>query len=153
MWHFANLNKEQKLERRHLLDTYAAVAQISIFVPVLALQIYFLVAWVQRKKWGMSAEAEVPSSPYLKRARSAQAWWSLGGLRRIWRKGAWWAGERVEVWGFEALRGEMVVAGCWMGWLMLLCVVQTKGGMLSISFCLYPVAQVEECVCGIVLVV
>lgn len=143
MWHFANLNEEQKLERRHLLDTYAAVAQISVFVPILALQIYFLVAWVQRK-WGMSAEAEVPSSPYLKKARSVQAWWSLGGLRRIWRKVVWWAGEKVEVWGFEALRGEMVVAGCWMGWLVLLSVVQTKGGMLSILFCLYSVAQVES---------
>lgn len=133
MWHFTTLDKAQKLERRHVLDTYGAIAQASCLVPIFALQIYFLVVWLQRK-WRSKAELEAPGSPYLKKAKAASAssssypWQSIGGLEKIWRRTSWWASGKIEVLGFEATRGEMGFAGIWTAWLLALSVVQTNGG-------------------------
>jgi len=122
-YHLLDLTKEEKHERRLLLDRYGVYAQLSALIPVLAYQLYRLGFWVyserQRSKVRYSA---VPSSPTLKRTRKSTS----GVLVRKWRTTIWWLESEVAVgWG---LRGQWVAAGCWVSWLLFLCAHKTGEG-------------------------
>lgn len=133
MWHFIDLTDEQKLERRHLLDLYGSVAQLSVLVPLLSLQLWFLACRVQQKRRVGGGGEDIPSSPYRKRDRVGGVRVYLRGVKTVWRRVSWWSGDRVGLLGFEASKGEMVAAGAWTSWLLLLCMLDTKGGQ-SASF-------------------
>jgi hypothetical protein len=70
MWHFLDLDHEQKLERRRLLDLYGSLAQVSAMIPLALLQLYFVATWLQRRWLRKSGADAIPSSPHLKKQQS-----------------------------------------------------------------------------------
>lgn len=128
IWSFVQLTPEQKHDRRLKLDFYGALAQVSILVPLLALQAYFLVCWARTKLRG-NETGEMPGSPYMKMERKRAKWGSARGWQQGWRCVTWWLGEPLDVRGYElGKKGECVAAVAWTAWLLLLCVLQTGNG-------------------------
>ena len=126
MWHFKNLSDDQKHERRLLLDHYATIAQASILVPLLALQLYFFAHWI-RSRWTNSNALETPGSPREKAAsKRLDVSTRVKTSTRIF---LWWAGEPVLIGDYYvSTRGELLGASVWFAWLLLLCVLQTGDG-------------------------
>lgn len=127
-YHFVDLNSEQKHQRRQLLDQYGVIAQVSIVLPLLVLQSRLLYLWISRNI-NQSAGVDAPSSPHLKSAQSRSRL-SVKSLKSNLRRWQWWAGESVSLFGDHlGTRGEVLGAAVWLGWLLLLCFLQTGGGM------------------------
>ncbi|KAK4508274.1 hypothetical protein PRZ48_002012 [Zasmidium cellare] len=132
MYHFVDLTHEQKLLRREYLDFYGFLGQISVVVPILAIQGYLLVAWIQRKVQ-REQDLQTPSSPYVKQARLGYGW-NVSGLAARWSIFAWWCGDTVEVAGvYLGTKGEVIVAGVWTLWLVVLCFLQTGDDYLHMT--------------------
>lgn len=130
-WHFVDLSDAQKHERRILLDRYATIAQVSVIVPVLAVQLYFLACWIQIRRTRDDG-FEKPGSPYLKEhfQRRSQTQKANELIRRV----IWWAGEPIELFdSFVATNGEFLGAAAWTAWLLLLCGLQTSDGTYSLD--------------------
>ncbi|KAI7344777.1 hypothetical protein KC320_g8667 [Hortaea werneckii] len=127
-YHFQDLTSEQKTKRRDLLDWYGLLAQTSVLVPLLALQLYFFVIWAKRR-WGNANELETPSSPYAKARGEATSRNTLSFTRRAesaFSRFVWWSGDSVDVWGNHlGAKGDVLIAACWATWLLFLCFLQT----------------------------
>ncbi|KAI7563147.1 hypothetical protein KC343_g8796, partial [Hortaea werneckii] len=127
-YHFQDLTSEQKTKRRDLLDWYGLLAQTSVLVPLLALQLYFFVIWAKRR-WGNANELETPSSPYAKARGEATSRNTLSFTRRAesaFSRFVWWSGDSVDVWGYHlGAKGDVLIAACWACWLLFLCFPQT----------------------------
>ena len=129
-----NLTEEQKDQRRVLLDTYAFRAQISVLAPLLLVQIYFLLTWILRKRL-RGYEDGTPSSPRGKELRGSSGKW-LRDVESTFARVKWWGGEESKVFGvgMGGRKGEVLGAGVWMAWLLVLCFVQTGDGMEASTF-------------------
>lgn len=128
LWHFVDLSDAQKQRRRELLDLYAYIAEASVFVPILALQLFFLIAWIHDKSTRHDDLSSIPSSPYRKESRLRKFAFLVRAQKNI-RRFNWWAGEPIEIYGsLVATRGEFLGAAGWAAWLLLLCVLQTGDG-------------------------
>jgi len=126
MWHFKDLSSDQKHERRLLLDQYATIAQASVLVPLLVLQLYFFAYWI-RSHWTNSNVLETPGSPHEKAAGRRPD--VLTRAKTSLRIFLWWAGEPVVIGDYYvSTRGELLGASAWFAWLLLLCVLQTGDG-------------------------
>ena len=123
MWHFVDLTQDQKHERRILLDRYGAIAQASVLIPLLLLQIYFGLCWLHdclKRKTDLDQKSTHGRSNALSKV--------IVGIRQ-W---TWWAGEPVEIFGYHVSnRGESIAAVSWTLWLLLLCILQTGNGKWS----------------------
>lgn len=127
MYHFVDLDHEQKLQRREYLDFYGSLAQISVVVPIVAIQCYLLATWIQRN-WQKQQDLQAPSSPYVKQARLGHGL-NVSSLTAKWRVFTWWSGDAVEVAGvYLGTKGQVIGAGFWTLWLLVLCFVQTGDG-------------------------
>ena len=122
-YHFIDLSKELKAERRELLDLYGVYAQLSALAPIIILQLYRLGVWFYTARSRSKVDySEVPSSPSLKRRRDSPT----GTVVQKWRKVVWWLGGEVAPgWG---IRGRLIGAGVWTVWLLFLCVHRTGDG-------------------------
>ncbi|KAK5125346.1 hypothetical protein LTR85_000455 [Meristemomyces frigidus] len=131
-YHFLDLTSEQKHQRRYLLDWYGSLAQISVFVPLLAAQGYFLFIWANRR-WVGQGNSDAPNSPHAKRQRVN----GTGRVRSVTetaRKVAWWAGNSLDVFGYHlGTNGDALAALLWAAWLLLLCVLQTGDDYMHIT--------------------
>ncbi|KAI4728724.1 hypothetical protein E4T49_03438 [Aureobasidium sp. EXF-10728] len=133
MWRFLDLNQEQKLERRRLLDLYGSLAQVSALIPLALLQLYFLAVWLQRR-WLRNHDADgMPSSPQLKKRRSDAFNEPTARLQTFHRKVIWWMGDTFDIWGSRVAKGEIVAGVVWTAWLILLSCVQTQGDYLHLT--------------------
>lgn len=134
MWHFLDLNHDQKLERRRLLDLYGALAQVSALIPLALLQFYFLAKWLQRR-WLRQHDADaVPSSPHLKKQRLDAFNGPAARLQSFQNKTVWWMGDALDIWGSRVKKGEIAAGVVWTAWLIFLSCLQTQGGMLCLHF-------------------
>lgn len=125
---FVDLNEDQKLRRRELLDLYALIAQISFLVVLVLIRGYFLLSWLGRK-WSASDEETRPSSPYIKHKRLESTSSLMVRARKSWERWQWWFGEPlVRGWG---TKGEWLTGALWMSWLLSLCFVQTAPGRIE----------------------
>ena len=128
MYHFITLSEEQVAQRRVLLDWYANLAQFSALVPLLAVQGYFLASLVAQKLTRRSAEDIAPRSPHGKDLRPHRLF-AAGELQLRGRRFAWWCGDSLDVFGLHVgTKGEVLLAGAWMAWLLTLCFLQTGEG-------------------------
>lgn len=129
MWgyHVYDLTEEQKDERRHLLDFYASLAQISIFFPLSILQIYFFLCWIRGRR---HIVVPAPSSPSAKEQRRVTTWVSLRNAHLLFQRWMWWCGDAASCFGFGlgGTNGTWLLAATWLAWLLLLCFRQTGGG-------------------------
>ncbi|KAI7218738.1 hypothetical protein KC333_g3416 [Hortaea werneckii] len=127
-YHFQDLTTEQKAQRRDLLDWYGLIAQLSVLVPLLALQLYFFAIWT-KKRWENANELETPSSPYAKARGESSSWNTLSFMRRIqsgFSRFVWWSGDSVDVLGYHlGAKCDVMFAACWACWLLFLCFPQT----------------------------
>ncbi|GAB7346389.1 hypothetical protein MBLNU457_5093t1 [Dothideomycetes sp. NU457] len=125
MWHFVDLTQDQKHERRILLDRYGAVAQASVLVPVILLQLYFALCWLHdrlKRKYDFDQKTTSDQSNVLFQTITTIRQWT------------WWAGEPVEILGYHvSTRGEMIAAISWTAWLILLCILQTGNDYLHLT--------------------
>ncbi|KAF2773771.1 hypothetical protein EJ03DRAFT_264096 [Teratosphaeria nubilosa] len=119
-YRFGELTAEQKQQRRELLDWYGFVAQMSVLVPLLALQVYFLTVWVG-KKIQRQKDLGAPSSPYAKAHRSTTTARIAKNVRLLARRIQWWLGNSLELLGYHlGTNGEVIAAVTWTAWLLLL---------------------------------
>lgn len=77
MYHFVNLNDEQQLRRRELLDFYGLAAQLSVLIPLVAIAIGFLL-----QKLLSNWTREPQSSPRAKAARR----FDFSNVKSRWRR-------------------------------------------------------------------
>lgn len=130
-YHFQDLTTEQKAQRRDLLDWYGLIAQLSVLVPLLALQLYFFAIWT-KERWENVNELETPSSPYAKARGEGTSKDTLSFMRRIqsgFSRFVWWSGDSVDVLGYHlGAKGDVLFAACWACWLLFLCFPQTGEG-------------------------
>ncbi|KAJ3579127.1 hypothetical protein NPX13_g1436 [Xylaria arbuscula] len=131
-YQFLDLDTAQKQARRHALDRYGFIAQLSALVPIALFLLYRLVAWGIARATGSDrgSYATVPNSPVLKRQRlSAVGSWSAHS-RRI----AWWFGGDVVFLGWNwGPRDQMILGTAWAIWLLTLCVVGTGNDYLHLT--------------------
>jgi hypothetical protein len=128
MWHFLDLNHEQKLERRRLLDLYGALAQVSALIPLALLQLYFVAIWF-RQRWLRKYDGDAtPSSPQLKKLRSDTLNGPLVRFQSFWQMAIWWMSDTIDILGSRIAKGEILAGVVWTAWLIFLSCVQTQGG-------------------------
>lgn len=128
MYRFVDLTDEGKHQRRERLDWYGQLAQLSVLVPLLLIQILFLASWLRRKLSRQDAFDQTPSSPYAKRLNAEQRFNSKDIARR-WRIFLWWCGDAVDLAGFPlGTKGELLGAVIWTAWLLMLSFAQTGDG-------------------------
>ncbi|KAI6802878.1 hypothetical protein KC361_g1042 [Hortaea werneckii] len=130
-YHFQDLTSEQKAQRRDLLDWYGLIAQTSVLIPLLALQLYFFAVWI-KKRWENANELETPSSPYAKARGEGSSGNGRDGLsftrgvESAFSRFAWWSGDSVDLSGYHlGAKGDVLIAACWASWLLFLCFPQT----------------------------
>ena len=124
LYHFIDLTDAQKQNRRELLDKYATFAQISPLGPLLAIQCYYFLSWLSRRKH----DGDSPGSP-----RRKEEWFGhqvgIARVQTFLERIGWWCGEPVEIGNFYlGLRGEVLAALSWLAWLLFLCFPQTDDG-------------------------
>ncbi|RMZ00081.1 hypothetical protein D0860_08118 [Hortaea werneckii] len=135
-YYFQDLTSEQKTQRRDLLDWYGLLAQTSVLIPLLALQLYFFVIWM-KKRWENANELETPSSPYAKAQGEDANKNTLSFTRRVesaFSRFVWWSGDSVDVWGYHlGAKGDVSIAACWACWLLFLCFPQTGEDYMHVA--------------------
>lgn len=133
-YEFLDLSHEQKLARRHTLDTYAAIAHFSALAPAvvfLAVRAARRVERTWRNLNGGINYQQLPRSPVVKANRLS----TVGGLGEAWRKFAWWMSDDVYFAGWHwGQRDEWVLGTAWTLWLVLLCVLGTGRGKSHLIF-------------------
>lgn len=128
-YQFVDLDKAQKRARRHALDRYAFVAQLSTLVPVALFLIYRLTRWTIRRVKASIHRAydAVPASPGQKRRRLSV----VGSMNANARKFFWWLGDDFVFSGWNMGPRDEIIAGLvWTAWLLVLSVVDTGNGEL-----------------------
>ncbi|KAK3111163.1 hypothetical protein LTR53_013860 [Teratosphaeriaceae sp. CCFEE 6253] len=121
-YHFVDLSSEQKDDRRRLLDYYGALAQLSLLIPLLVQQCYFVAKWLATR-WRSGGDIDAPSSPCAKHERSNGV---LSSAKAISRRLHWWSSGACSILGVHVgTNGEALAEFSWTAWLLLLCVLQT----------------------------
>lgn len=156
-WRFVDLDAAQKHARRETIDHYGRIAHLSTVIPVLAGAAYQLGRWAlvtYRHRHGHGGTRApdlgglsrrryeaVPGSPALKHQHQHQHQTGnvLGGLRRAWRRWAWWLGGDVVLLGGDSntwgQRDQWVFGMAWMVWLLVLSTLDTGDGMSVLLLC------------------
>jgi hypothetical protein len=116
-YHFMDLDSEQTLLRRKLLDRYGAYAQLSWLAPLLAYQLFRI------SVWATSRAGEYTSSPGARRENSADP------MTRLRRRVLWWL--EGEAWAGWGLRVHWIIGALWASWLIFLSVDKTGSGRLN----------------------
>ncbi|KAI0517852.1 ferric reductase like transmembrane component [Xylaria bambusicola] len=130
-YQFLDLDQAQKQARRHALDRYGLIAQLSALVPVALFLLYRLAAWGIARATGSDGGnyAAVPNSPVLKRHRLS----TVGSWRSRARKLAWWFGDDVVLGWNWGPRDQIILGTAWTIWLLILCVVGTGKDYLHLT--------------------
>jgi hypothetical protein len=131
-YRFVDLTDDEKHHRRYLLDWYGTFAQVSVLLPLLVIQAYFLTARFG-KRWHDQSDREVPSSPRLKYSKLRRKL-NVRSVKAAFRRLNWWSGESLDVLGVHlGTNGEVLAAIAWTVWSLLLCFLQTGDGMDVLS--------------------
>ncbi|EMD01164.1 hypothetical protein BAUCODRAFT_200000 [Baudoinia panamericana UAMH 10762] len=128
-YRFLDLTQDQKQHRRQLLDTYAAVAQVSVIIPLLIAQCYFFATWLMRRSQHRS-DNEPPRSPHGHNAKhdGSRAYAVLA------RKVSWWLSDPLDLFGYHVgTKGELIGAFIWTSWLLTLCFLQSGDDYLHLT--------------------
>ncbi|KAI1264483.1 ferric reductase like transmembrane component [Xylariaceae sp. FL1019] len=131
-WQFVDLDDAQKIARRHALDRYALVAQLSALAPVIAFLLYRATKWAIAKATGLSrgSYSALPGSPVAKQRRST----SIGSWTARWRKLAWWLSDDIVILGWNwGPRDQMIGGVIWGLWLCALSVKDTGNDYLHLT--------------------
>lgn len=130
-YQFVDLTDAQKQERRELLDKYAWLAQESALVSFLAINCFFFLSWLSRRRQNLGT----PDSPRRKEERLGHHI-AIARVKVIWGQLSWWCGEPVEGGNFYlGLRGEVLATMSWLAWLLVLCVLETGEGKILKCVC------------------
>ncbi|WPG98432.1 Hypothetical protein R9X50_00122200 [Acrodontium crateriforme] len=128
-YHFVSLTDEQQIDRRHALDWYAVVGQLSVLTPLFLCQCFFFARWIIRR-WRKAAQHQPPSSPIVKHAKLGRFARFEAQLRKI----QWWAGGEIRLLGGRlGTKGEVVGAVVWFCWLVVLCFMQTGDDYMHLT--------------------
>ncbi|KAK6431848.1 hypothetical protein LTR95_011990 [Oleoguttula sp. CCFEE 5521] len=127
-----DLSDNEKSHMRGTLDWYGFVAQTSVLLSLLAVQLFHIInALSDRRR--RDAFSTVPSSPRLKHGQSG-----LGGsprtLQQRLRMFMWWASEDLDLMGVHlGSKGGVSAATAWGAWLLLLCFLETGDNYLHLT--------------------
>lgn len=125
-YHFSNLAPERVLHRRHLLDRYAQIAQLSVLLPLFLIR-FLHITHDLLQYLAVSRKVKSGQKKHEKRSGSSS---SLGKTATfilvVWGKLAWWMDG--EVWLGWGTRREAIAAGFWVVWLGWCAVWETGDG-------------------------
>lgn len=126
-----HLGPEEQQARRDALNLNATIAQASIGVVLVVIQVCYLILWVSSKPAKKETKWE-PSSPYVKHEFQREKRSFGGGLKTFGRRVKWYMDEPVfEGWGST---GAWFAGSIWMAWLLALCVRNTGDGEFDFFF-------------------
>ena len=127
-YHFVNLNDEQNLRRRQLLDGYGQFAQLSILLLPLLYQLCLGVRLLASRAWSSNSQAvKEHQSPVISGFKKPARGHATRSLTRIrWFLG----GEILEGWN---TRQEWLIAGLWTMWLLILVFKDTDDDYLHLT--------------------
>lgn len=129
-YHFVNLNEEQNLRRRQLLDGYGHFAQLSILLLPLLYQICLGISLlISRIWWSFKPPQAVKEhqSPVVSSFKQPASGYSTNLLARI----RWFLdGEVLEGWD---TRREWLIASLWTMWLLVLVFKDTGDDYLHLT--------------------
>nr|OQO28853.1 hypothetical protein B0A51_03435 [Rachicladosporium sp. CCFEE 5018] len=127
-----DISDNQKSHMRRTLDWYGFVAQTSVLLPLLAIQLFHIVKGLSDRRQ-RDAFLTVPSSPRLKHCQTGLG----GGLRtpqHRWRIFMWWASEDLDIVGVHfGSKGGISAVTAWGAWLLLLCFLETGDNYLHLT--------------------
>ncbi|KAJ2897830.1 ferric reductase like transmembrane component [Zalerion maritima] len=130
------LSKEEKMLRHETIKWYAAIAQISVVLPVLLFLAFILfrymyLAAVRKPKGDSKGRYDtLPSSPALKKSRTTTHARRAVVLRRM----EWWLTSEVQIAGTEWGAWDQWVLGLiWGGWMLCLSVMGTGDDYLHLT--------------------
>ncbi|KAF9887648.1 hypothetical protein FE257_009741 [Aspergillus nanangensis] len=127
-YHLVKLSKEQKHERRILLDRYGFYAQLSVLIPIVAYQSYALSRWAflrYVRPRGVYAAVSDSSN------RNAHTRTSSQLATQKWRSVLWWLDDEVAPgWG---LRQHWIAGAAWCLWMLFLCIHKTGDDYLHVT--------------------
>lgn len=124
---FVDLSDAQKEHRRVLLDGYGLIAQVSAGVVLLAIQLVFLVQWINRSQHKRD-QLDAPGSPGQKYAEKSRR--RFRAIEQWWRRLSWWTGDSCEIFGENlGTNGQVTAALFWTVWLLVLSFSETGDGM------------------------
>ncbi|KAK6414926.1 hypothetical protein LTR95_017660, partial [Oleoguttula sp. CCFEE 5521] len=127
-----DLSDDEKRHMRETLDWYGFVAQTSILVPLLAIQLFHIFHGLSDRR-RRDAFSTVPSSSRLKHGQTG-----LGGsprtLQHRLRMFMWWASEDSDLIGVHlGSKGGVSAVIAWGAWLLLLCFLETGDNYLHLT--------------------
>lgn len=127
-YHFVNLNDEQNLHRRQLLDGYGQFAQFSILLLPLIYQLCLGVRLLVLRVWSASPQAvKAHQSPVISSFKQPTRSYVTILLARV----RWCLdGEVLEGWN---TRQEWLIAGLWTTWLLVLVFKNTGDDYLHLT--------------------
>ena len=127
-YHFVNLNDEQNLRRRQLLDGYGQFAQLSFLLLPLIYQLCLGMCLLISRIWSASPQAgKEHQSPVVSSFQHP----TRGYVRNLLARVRWFLdGELLEGWN---TRQEWLIAGLWTTWLLVLVFRNTGDDYLHLT--------------------
>lgn len=114
-YHFSSLSPDQVLNRRHLLDRYAQIAQLSVLLPLFLIRFSYITHDLLRY-FAVSGKVKSAEKKHEKTSGSSRSGRNAAAsILIVWRKHAWWMDG--EVWAGWGTRREAITAGIWAVWL------------------------------------
>lgn len=127
-YQFVNLNNEQDLRRRQLLDGYGQFAQLSILLLPLMYQLCLGMRLLISRNWSANPQAvKEHQSPVISSFKQPTRGYVRNPLARV----RWYLDEEfVEGWN---TRQEWLIAGIWTTWLLVLVFKNTGDDYLHLT--------------------
>ncbi|KAL8690084.1 MAG: hypothetical protein Q9218_004398 [Villophora microphyllina] len=129
---FVGLDEAQLQKRRHLLDTYGQIAQLSALVPLLAWQLLLVVRSIRNRSQlsHHSRQTKAPSSPVVERFAKDASTAKRRSVSR-WKRFNWFLGDELaQDWGTWRV---LLVAALWATWLFVLAFTETGEDYLHLT--------------------
>ena len=123
-YQFKDLSEEDKIARRNALNHNANLAQLSVPVPLLLLQVCLITSSLKRR-WIVSRGSRSLSASKARRHL-------LASSQLAWRRFVWWCGDSIGSAEVTIERkGDVLAAGVWSVWLLICCFKETGDGTHS----------------------
>ncbi|KAI8936698.1 hypothetical protein NX059_007089 [Plenodomus lindquistii] len=127
-YYSVTLTDAQKEHRRETLDRYGFIAQWSVLIVFIFIQVGFLLAWILKS----GLKHDQPKSPSFNK-RPGGILGSLRSLQSVYSRAAWWMKKDIVSGWNWGTRGEWIGATVWTAWLLFLCIAQTGKDYLHLT--------------------
>ncbi|KAL8714255.1 MAG: hypothetical protein Q9220_001984 [cf. Caloplaca sp. 1 TL-2023] len=129
-YHFTSPDEAQLRQRRHLLDTYGQLAQLSALIPLLAFQIPTCIKWLRSRYQVLDKKGKEHASPVASRFKE-QILSDKKTPVSLWARFKWILDQEIaQGWGVWKV---LLSAVLWTSWLLFLAIKDTGDDYLHLT--------------------